>query len=118
MVRYSESLEHDVEELVSRARELGLEGLVAKRPGGLAGYTVASAKVISLNAWARCKRVRSLGARLRMHARLARTGKGTKGGPEFGHGQRASSGRTLPRQVTIREQLRLDLLRVTHCLSG
>jgi bifunctional non-homologous end joining protein LigD len=33
VVRYSESFEHDVEELVSRARALGLEGLVAKRRG-------------------------------------------------------------------------------------
>ena len=33
VVRYSESFEHDVEELVSLARELGLEGLVAKRRG-------------------------------------------------------------------------------------
>jgi bifunctional non-homologous end joining protein LigD len=33
VLRYSESFEHGVEELVSRARELGLEGLVAKRRG-------------------------------------------------------------------------------------
>jgi bifunctional non-homologous end joining protein LigD len=33
VVRYSQSFDHDVEELLARARELGLEGLVAKRRG-------------------------------------------------------------------------------------
>ena len=32
-IRYSPSFEHEVEELLARARELGLEGLVAKRRG-------------------------------------------------------------------------------------
>jgi bifunctional non-homologous end joining protein LigD len=32
-VRYSQSFDHDVKELLARAREFGLEGLVAKRRG-------------------------------------------------------------------------------------
>jgi bifunctional non-homologous end joining protein LigD len=33
VLRYSQSFDHDVKELLARARELGLEGLVAKRRG-------------------------------------------------------------------------------------